>query len=162
MPAQLAANPGGTALTLGTVNVDCTAVMPDPGAVAYPDQLRLDVVAFRVGSAPLTAGISRPWLLTACAAAFGMNEASVNAAADSTARRAGRRDTGTTFGRGHLPLQRANPGTLAPQGQNRAISAPTAHENPTNRCRASAATSSTSAADGMTPASNIATCSAGP
>src|SRR3954466_16424801 len=97
MPAQLAANPGGTALTLGTVNVDCTAVMPDPGAVAYPDQLRLDVVAFRVGSAPLTAGFSRPWLLTACAAAFGMNEASVNAAADSTARRAGRRDTGTTL-----------------------------------------------------------------
>src|SRR3954453_14424374 len=115
MPAQLAANPGGTALTLGTVNVDCTAVMPDPGAVAYPDQLRLDGVAFRVGTAPLTAGGSRPWLLTACAAAFGMNEASFTAAADSTARRAGRRVTGTTFGRGHLPLQRATPGTLASQ-----------------------------------------------
>src|SRR3954463_16275144 len=128
MPAQLAANPGGTALTLGTVNVDCTAVMPDPGAVAYPDQLRLDVVAFRVGSAPLTAGISRPWLLTACRAASGMTGASVNAAADSTARRAERRDTGTTFGRGHLPLQRANPGTLDPQEQSPADSPPKPHQ----------------------------------
>src|SRR5438128_1533947 len=98
MPVQFAANPGGRAETLGTVNVDCTPVIPDPGAVVYPDQFRLDVVAFRVGNTPLTAGIRRPWRLTACASALGMSAVSDKAAADSTAKSTGRRDTGAAFG----------------------------------------------------------------
>src|SRR5436305_8733006 len=106
MPVQFAAKPGGTALTAGTLNVEFTPVMPGPGAVAYPDQLRLEVVALRVGRTwPLTAEMNRPWFTAArltCAVAVVVVRATGTTAETRTSIAVRRRTTATfTLDEGH-------------------------------------------------------------